>query len=135
MMNGNANPYHLTMEDRMRWAQISDVIKNISAVKYIAFGLLLQKWSYLQAVCSFTLQFGSPPLNHHIINNTNWDRGNKFWLNFYKFLKGNHRLFSRIMRISGIKLHLISITCIMINTTYTGVSNWLIKRLSLELFT
>lgn len=38
VMNGNnGNPYHLTMEDRMRWAQISDVIKNISAVCRINF--------------------------------------------------------------------------------------------------
>ncbi|XP_035224805.1 uncharacterized protein LOC118197406 [Stegodyphus dumicola] len=30
IMNANANAYQLTMEDRMRWAHISDVAKNVS---------------------------------------------------------------------------------------------------------
>ncbi|XP_055928290.1 uncharacterized protein LOC129959471 [Argiope bruennichi] len=30
MMNANINPYNLTMEDRMRWAHISDVVKSVS---------------------------------------------------------------------------------------------------------
>lgn len=31
--NANANPYQLTMEDRMRWAHISDVVKSAAIVR------------------------------------------------------------------------------------------------------
>ncbi|PRD33170.1 UNVERIFIED_CONTAM: hypothetical protein NCL1_18243 [Trichonephila clavipes] len=35
MLNANVNPYNLTMEDRMRWAHISEVVKSTTVKRSV----------------------------------------------------------------------------------------------------